>query len=41
MRGRGGEKIQVSSTPQEFAAQIPGEMRKLGKLVQLSGARIE
>jgi tripartite-type tricarboxylate transporter receptor subunit TctC len=33
--------VPVSSTPEEFAAQIPAEMRKLGKLVQLSGARIE
>ncbi|MGZ8156403.1 MAG: tripartite tricarboxylate transporter substrate binding protein [Burkholderiales bacterium] len=33
--------VPISSTPEEFAAPIPGEMRKLGKLVQLSGARIE
>ena len=31
----------VSSTPQEFAAHINAEMTKLGKLVQLSGARID
>ena len=31
----------VSSTPDEFAAHITAEMGKLGKLVQLSGARIE
>jgi tripartite-type tricarboxylate transporter receptor subunit TctC len=33
--------VPVSSTPDEFAAHITAEMRKLGKLVQLSGARIE
>ncbi|HYC48005.1 MAG TPA: tripartite tricarboxylate transporter substrate binding protein [Burkholderiales bacterium] len=33
--------VPISSTPDEFAAHITGEMRKLGKLVQLSGARIE
>ena len=31
----------ISSTPDEFAAHITAEMRKLGKVVQLSGARIE
>ena len=33
--------VPVSSTPDEFAAHITTEMRKLGKLVRLSGARIE
>lgn len=31
----------VASTPQQFAAHINAEMGKLGKLVQLSGARID
>ena len=31
----------VSSTPEAFAAHIKSEMAKLGKLVQLSGARID
>jgi tripartite-type tricarboxylate transporter receptor subunit TctC len=31
----------VTSTPQEFARHIDAEMVKLGKLVQLSGARID
>jgi tripartite-type tricarboxylate transporter receptor subunit TctC len=31
----------VTSTPDEFAAHIQSEMAKLGKLVQLSGARID
>ena len=31
----------VRSTPQEFEAHIKSEMAKLGKLVQLSGARID
>jgi len=31
----------VTSTPEEFAAHINSEMAKLGKLVQLSGARID
>ena len=33
--------VPVTSTPDEFAAHITAEMRKLGKLVQLSGARVE
>ena len=33
--------VAVSSTPDEFAAHIQSEMGKLGKLVQLSGARID
>ena len=33
--------VPVSSTPDEFAAHITAEMRKLGRLVQLSGARVE
>jgi tripartite-type tricarboxylate transporter receptor subunit TctC len=33
--------VPISSTPDEFATHIGAEMRKLGKLVQLSGARIE
>jgi len=33
--------IPVTSTPEEFAAHIQSEMAKLGKLVQLSGARID
>jgi tripartite-type tricarboxylate transporter receptor subunit TctC len=31
----------VSGTPEDFAAHISSEMAKLGKLVQLSGARID
>jgi len=31
----------VTSTPEEFAAHIGSEMAKLGKLVQLSGARVD
>jgi len=31
----------VTSTPEEFAAHIHSEMAKLGKLVQLSGARVD
>jgi tripartite-type tricarboxylate transporter receptor subunit TctC len=33
--------LPVTSTPEEFAAHIQLEMAKLGKLVQLSGARID
>lgn len=33
--------VPITSTPDEFAAHITAEMRKLGKLVQLSGARVE
>jgi tripartite-type tricarboxylate transporter receptor subunit TctC len=33
--------VAVTSTPDEFAAHIQSEMGKLGKLVQLSGARID
>jgi tripartite-type tricarboxylate transporter receptor subunit TctC len=33
--------VPISSTPGEFAAHITAEMRKLGKVVELSGARIE
>ena len=33
--------VPVTSTPEEFAAHIQSEMVKLGKLVQLSGARVE
>jgi len=33
--------IPVTSTPEEFAAHIQSEMAKLGKLVKLSGARID
>lgn len=33
--------VPVSSTPAEFAAHIKSEMAKLGKLVQLSGARVD
>lgn len=33
--------VPVTSTPDEFAAHMSAEMAKLGKLVQLSGARIE
>jgi tripartite-type tricarboxylate transporter receptor subunit TctC len=32
--------VPVSGTPDQFAAHITAEMQKLGKLVQLSGARI-
>jgi tripartite-type tricarboxylate transporter receptor subunit TctC len=31
----------AASTPDAFAAHIRSEMAKLGKLVQLSGARID
>lgn len=33
--------VPVTDTPEEFAAHIQSEMAKLGKLVQLSGARID
>ena len=33
--------VPVTSTPEEFAEHIQREMAKLGKLVQLSGARID
>jgi len=33
--------VPVTSTPEEFAAHIGSEMGKLGRLVQLSGARID
>lgn len=33
--------VPVSSTPAEFAAHIKSEMAKLGKLVQLAGARVD
>lgn len=33
--------VPVTSTPEEFAAHIQSEMAKLGKLVKLSGARID
>ena len=33
--------VPVTDTPEEFAAHIQSEMAKLGKLVQLSGARVE
>ena len=33
--------VAFTSTPDEFAAHIKSEMAKLGKLVQLSGARID
>ena len=33
--------LPVTNTPEEFAAHIQSEMVKLGKLVQLSGARID
>lgn len=33
--------VPITSTPDEFAAHIRSEMVKLGKLVQLSGARID
>jgi len=33
--------VPVTSTPEEFAAHIQSEMAKLGKLVQLSGARVD
>jgi hypothetical protein len=33
--------VPVTSTPEELAAHIRSEMIKLGKLVQLSGARVD
>jgi tripartite-type tricarboxylate transporter receptor subunit TctC len=33
--------VPVTSTPEQFAAHIQSEMVKLGKLVQLSGARVD
>ncbi len=33
--------LPVTNTPEEFGAHIQSEMTKLGKLVQLSGARVE
>jgi tripartite-type tricarboxylate transporter receptor subunit TctC len=33
--------VPVTDTPEEFAAHIQAEMAKLGKLVQLSGARVD
>jgi tripartite-type tricarboxylate transporter receptor subunit TctC len=33
--------VPVTSTPEEFAKHLSSEMTKLGKLVELSGARIE
>ncbi|MBI4194151.1 MAG: tripartite tricarboxylate transporter substrate binding protein [Betaproteobacteria bacterium] len=33
--------VPITSTPDEFAAHIRSEMTKLGKLVQISGARID
>lgn len=33
--------LPVTNTPEEFAAHMQSEMTKLGKLVQLSGARVE
>jgi tripartite-type tricarboxylate transporter receptor subunit TctC len=33
--------VPVTSTPEELAAHIQSEMTKLGKLVQLSGARVD
>ncbi len=33
--------VPVTSTPVEFAAHISSEMTKLGKLVQISGARVD
>jgi tripartite-type tricarboxylate transporter receptor subunit TctC len=33
--------VPVTDTPEEFAAHIRSEMVKLGKLVKLSGARID
>jgi len=33
--------LPVTNTPEEFAAHIQSEMVKLGKLVQLSGARVD
>ena len=33
--------VPVTSTPEEFATHIGSEMVKLGKLVQLSGARVD
>ena len=33
--------VPVTDTPEEFAAHIQSEMAKLGKLVQLSGARVD
>ena len=33
--------VPISSTPDKFAAHITAEMRKLGDLVRLSGARVE
>jgi len=33
--------VPVTSTPGEFAAHISSEMTKLGKLVQISGARVD
>ena len=33
--------VPVTSTPEEFSAHVQSEMTKLGKLVQLSGARID
>ncbi|MNC87806.1 Tripartite tricarboxylate transporter family receptor [compost metagenome] len=32
--------VAVTNTPEAFAAHIQSEMTKLGKLVQLSGARV-
>jgi len=33
--------LPVTNTPEEFAAHVQSEMVKLGKLVQLSGARVD
>jgi len=33
--------VPVTSTPEELGAHIQSEMSKLGKLVQLSGARVD
>jgi tripartite-type tricarboxylate transporter receptor subunit TctC len=33
--------LPVTNTPEEFAAHMQSEMAKLGKLVQLAGARVE
>lgn len=33
--------LPITSTPEEFAAHVQAEMVKLGKLVQLSGARVD
>jgi len=38
---RQSRALPVTNTPEEFAAHVQSEMVKLGKLVQLSRARVE